>query len=407
MKWLKFLAVLPAMALLMPVVCLAPLGFASLGYARDGRGTQDDGSTAPPQSSQRRVRAAEAVAAEEVEWGEAGPAIPAAQYVALLFGRPDVPRPYILQAKALKGSAAAPHWHTTDIHITVIEGTLVFGVGDSYDETKAQKLGPGSYVLVPAGIRHYETFPGDTVYQLQGNGPLRTFYVRGVRLIDGGPSTEPEEPTLLKAPEKAAAKPAPKPPAPVSAPVPEVSEALRAKQEFEAAVAAFAQAVQAKDRDALANRVRPAFERIAGGGGPYAPAARNYLESRIPAELAYRGPCPAIGRPGNVGWVVQEVKPGDVVAPELLDRRLEWTSCNWPEFPPRPASAPARSGVVRLTVTLNETGNVVTVKARGGLYPPGVLEAAAVAVRTWRTNALRARGVPVRTEVSVDIPFEH
>jgi TonB family protein len=65
----------------------------------------------------------------------------------------------------------------------------------------------------------------------------------------------------------------------------------------------------------------------------------------------------------------------------------------------------ARTGAVKLAVTVDENGNVVSVKTRGGMAPPGYLDAATSAVRLWKTNPPRAKGMPVRTEVSVDIPY--
>lgn len=332
-------------------------------------------SKAPVKAPAKRPpRGPEILTPETLRWGALRASLPEVSQWAPLSGNPDaLGRPYAIRLRAADRGTAGPHWHTTDVQFTVIQGTLLLGVGDTFDESKLQKFGPGSYLLIPAGLRHFLGFQGETVYQMQGIGPLKTLKVKSTR------------------PAALAAAP--------------VVDTQKFKAEFDAAVAAFNQAVQTKDRNALNNQVRQEFDRIARGSGPYAAAARDYLNARIPAELVQRGPCPAIARPANVGWVVQDVKPGDTVAPALLDQKLEWLSCAWPEFPPRPASGPVRSGVVRLTLTINETGNVISTAARGGVYPPGVFEAAAAAVRAWRSNPPRAKGHAVRTEVSVDIPY--
>lgn len=325
--------------------------------------------------AKRPVRGASAITPEAMKWEATGPMYPSGSRVALLAGNPTRPVAYAVRVRVAEASIDEPHWHATDVQITVLQGVLLLGVGDAFDETKLQKYGPGSFLLIPAGLRHFMSFQPDTEYQMQGIGPLMSHTAKTAR------------------------------PVMIAAPV--APDAQKQKAEFEAAVTAFTQAAQAKDRTALNTTVRQEFDRIARGGGPHALAARDYLNNRIPVELVTRGTgtCPAIGRAGNVGWVVQEVKPGDTVAPALLDPKLEWTSCSSPEFPPRPASASAKSGIVRLTVKLNESGTVVAVNARGGLYPPGVYESAAAAVRTWRTNPPRAKAQAVKTEVSVDIPY--
>lgn len=364
--------VIPMSATRIAAFFLAVLLPASVGLAQAVK------STAPPKNSPAKTvtRSAEAWTPEAMQWGGTRTALPANGLIAVLSGNPDLTKPYALRVKVPDGIAEGPHWHGTDVQITVLQGTLLFGVGSAFDETKLQKLGPGSFVNIPAGLRHFEASHGETVYQMQGTGPLRTFTPRVTA-----------RPALTST---AAA-----------------AEAQRQRAEFDAAVVAFNRAVDTQDRSALNTTVRQEFDRIARGGGPYAPTARDYVNNRIPAELVFvtRGPCPAIGRAADVGWVVQDVKPGDVVAPALLDQKLEWTACAWPEFPPRAAGAAAKSGVVRLSVTLNERGAVMSVSARGGLYPPGVYESAAAAVRGWRTNPPRAKGQPVKTEVSVDIPF--
>jgi TonB family protein len=102
------------------------------------------------------------------------------------------------------------------------------------------------------------------------------------------------------------------------------------------------------------------------------------------------------------GWVVQESRPGDVIATGLLDQKLLWVHCPMPVFP---KATTARAGTVKLAVTVDENGSVANVKMRGGMAPSGYLEAATAAVRQWKTNPPRSKGMPVRTEISVDIPY--
>ena len=333
------------------------------GYA------QNDSAAASPQ---RQVRAPKVIAAEEMSWGTYRQAVPEGANVALLYGNPDAVSggPFVMRVKVKDGAAAGPQWHTSDMHITVLQGSLTFAEGATYAEQNAQRLGPGGYLLVPRGVRYSLLAKGEAVYQIQANGPLKTYIVKMA-------------------------------PRPVVAPPPVPTEEQRQKAEFDGAVAAFHQASQSKDQATLQSSRRE-FERIARGGGRYASSAQEYLNTRFPVEVIQPGACPIIPALKERGWIVQESKRGDVIATGLLDQKLIWTACPTPVFP---KSGMARTGTVKLAVTVDESGNVVNVKTRGGIAPPGYLDAAAAAVRLWKTNPPRAKGMPVRTEVSIDIPY--
>lgn len=328
---------------------------------------QDSGAASP----QRKVRAPKVIAAEDMDWGTYRQAVPDGSNVALLYGNPDSVGggPFVMRVKVKDGAVAGPQWHTSDLHITVLQGSLNFAEGTAFEEKNAQHLGAGAYILVPRGVRYSLVARTDATYQIQANGPLKTYIV------------------------KAAPRPAVTPPVP--------TEEQRQKAEFDAAVSALNNASQSKDQAALQSSRRE-LERIARSGGRYASGAQEYLNTRFPVEVIQPGTCPAIPVLKERGWVVQESKPGDVIATGLLDQKLLWVSCPMPVFP---KSATARAGTVKLAVTVDENGSVLNVRMRGGIAPPGYLEAATGAVRQWKTNPPRSKGMPVRTEVSVDIPY--
>jgi quercetin dioxygenase-like cupin family protein len=77
------------------------------------------------------------------------PGAPAGVQIARLWG--DMSKgAYGLMVKFPPGSKNAPHWHTNDVRVIVIEGTLVAGP----DESSMKEYGPGSYLLFPGGMRH-------------------------------------------------------------------------------------------------------------------------------------------------------------------------------------------------------------------------------------------------------------
>lgn len=52
--------------------------------------------------------------------------------------------------KFAAGTNVPLHTHTNDIRAVVISGTYLYGSGGG----PAQKLGPGSYLLIPGGVKH-------------------------------------------------------------------------------------------------------------------------------------------------------------------------------------------------------------------------------------------------------------
>ena len=64
-----------------------------------------------------------------------------------------------------------------DEHLTVMTGTLHVGMGEKIDRAAATALPAGSYSLMPKEMRHFVWAEGETVIQLHGVGPFKTFWV--------------------------------------------------------------------------------------------------------------------------------------------------------------------------------------------------------------------------------------
>lgn len=92
--------------------------------------------------------------------------------VAVLVGHPSKTGTYIVRYKLPDGYTAAPHWHDTDYYLTVLQGTLLWGVGETIDRSKATALPPGSFVTVPKGVAHWAIAKGVTIVQVQIMGPF-------------------------------------------------------------------------------------------------------------------------------------------------------------------------------------------------------------------------------------------
>jgi hypothetical protein len=69
------------------------------------------------------------------------------------------------------------HWHTADARVFVASGTLCLGYGTMLDRAEAKAYPAGSYVVVPAGARHFDGSDEDTLIFGTATGPWATLYV--------------------------------------------------------------------------------------------------------------------------------------------------------------------------------------------------------------------------------------
>jgi quercetin dioxygenase-like cupin family protein len=112
--------------------------------------------------------------------------------VEVLFGDPEKPgEPFVMRIRELPGTIIPLHSHPVDEHITVVQGTWYFAVGERWDSTALGELRPGSYAFAPAGSTMYGWSPDGAVVQVHGVGPFHIHWRDGLTTLDdpAGPST--------------------------------------------------------------------------------------------------------------------------------------------------------------------------------------------------------------------------
>jgi mannose-6-phosphate isomerase-like protein (cupin superfamily) len=98
--------------------------------------------------------------------------------IAVLSGNPDKAGPYTIRLRVPDGAKFGPHWHGDVENVTVLQGTLLVGVGDKWNQGKMISLPPGSFVSVPMGLHHYAMAKGDVIIQIHGMGPASMTMVK-------------------------------------------------------------------------------------------------------------------------------------------------------------------------------------------------------------------------------------
>jgi quercetin dioxygenase-like cupin family protein len=113
----------------------------------------------------------------DLKWAEAPSGLPAGGKMAVLNGDPTQTGPFTVRLKTPTGYKVMPHTHPTDERLTVISGIFRVGMGDKFDESTMQEMGPGSYIVMPSGTAHFAKGAKETIVQIDSEGPFQINYV--------------------------------------------------------------------------------------------------------------------------------------------------------------------------------------------------------------------------------------
>jgi hypothetical protein len=113
----------------------------------------------------------------DIKWGSAPPSLPKGAKVAVLYGDPGKPGPFVVRLMAPAGYKIPPHWHSQTESLTVISGTFYLGSGDTVDPAHAHALKAGGYHYLPAKAHHYAFTKAPVIVQVHGDGPFDVTYV--------------------------------------------------------------------------------------------------------------------------------------------------------------------------------------------------------------------------------------
>lgn len=110
-------------------------------------------------------------------WGDAPPVLQKGAKLAVLQGDPGKPEPYTIRLSFPAGYRIAPHSHTQTENVTVIAGTLLVGMGETFDTKGMKTFKPGGFGSIPGGVHHFAMSKGVTEIQIHGVGPFDLTYV--------------------------------------------------------------------------------------------------------------------------------------------------------------------------------------------------------------------------------------
>ena len=92
---------------------------------------------------------------------------------AVLYGDPSKPGLYVVRLKLPAGAKVMPHIHPGEARtMTVLSGTLYFGFGTEFDETKLKPYPAGTFFTeLPTTPHFVAAKEGEVIFQATGIGP--------------------------------------------------------------------------------------------------------------------------------------------------------------------------------------------------------------------------------------------
>ena len=96
----------------------------------------------------------------------------------VVYGDPTKPGLFVSRVRFSPGWKDMPHWHPDEARtVVVLSGTLYFGSGEKWDESKFKAYPAGTFYSEPPKAPHYSwAKDGEVIIQITGIGPsAKTF----------------------------------------------------------------------------------------------------------------------------------------------------------------------------------------------------------------------------------------
>lgn len=113
----------------------------------------------------------------DVSFRPAPPNMPAGVQLAVLEGDPKQSGLFSVRMKLPAGFVLAPHTHPEHERVTVLEGAVAVGFGQTVERASLRGFEAGSYYLNPAGVAHYVLSDQGATLQITGMGPWQVDFL--------------------------------------------------------------------------------------------------------------------------------------------------------------------------------------------------------------------------------------
>jgi ketosteroid isomerase-like protein/quercetin dioxygenase-like cupin family protein len=100
------------------------------------------------------------------------PTFPPGAKMAVLHGNPAGPGGFVLRLSFPDGYQIPVHWHPTGENVTVVQGSLALGMGNTFDASALHTYNVGDFAYLPPQQSHFGQAHGATIVQINGRGPF-------------------------------------------------------------------------------------------------------------------------------------------------------------------------------------------------------------------------------------------
>jgi quercetin dioxygenase-like cupin family protein len=90
---------------------------------------------------------------------------------------------FVIRIRCADGAKIPAHWHPPDENVTVLKGTFLVGMGDTFDEKKMTAMNVGNFVAMPKEMRHFALCKGEPIVQVHGVGPFKVNWVNPAEVV--------------------------------------------------------------------------------------------------------------------------------------------------------------------------------------------------------------------------------
>ena len=116
------------------------------------------------------------ISPDNLKWADV-PSLPPGAKIAVLEGKMSDAGPITARLKFPANYKVPAHFHPGVERVTVLSGTMYFGMGDKLDPKKTTAVGPGGFLLMPPGMNHFVWTREEAIAQINVIGPWTVTYV--------------------------------------------------------------------------------------------------------------------------------------------------------------------------------------------------------------------------------------
>lgn len=120
-----------------------------------------------------------AVPADSITWRKCPPTLPQGCEMAVLEGDPRQAQLFTVRFRTTGVFEMKPHSHPRNERVTILEGRVGVGFGDSIDRSVVSWFGPGDYYVNAKETVHFVLADSPALIQITGIGPWEANFIDG------------------------------------------------------------------------------------------------------------------------------------------------------------------------------------------------------------------------------------